>query len=512
MSALKANIAANFGGSVWAGIMSLVFAPLYIHFMGIEAYGLIGIFIIIQALSSLLDMGIGNTLNREMARYSVHTNKAQDMRDLLRTLEIIYWGIGLIVVLIVFLSAPYISHKWVHGKQIFPAAIEQAILIMGISAALQGVSGFYSGGLLGLQRQVLLNVVNGIIVTLRGAGAVTVLWLVSPTIQAFFIWQLIVSVLQVYILENFLWHRLPGHNLKPVFRLRMLKEVSRFTIGVGGITIMGIILTQIDKVILSGMLSLDMFGYYVLASTVAMGLYRLIGPVSSAVYPRFSQLVALENHKKLALLYHQSSQLMSVLILPCAVTVAFFSREILYLWQQNPSTIEHTHLLLSILVTGTALNGLLGIPYILQLASGWIKLGLYMNLTAILVLVPLIYYLAKFYGAIGAAYVWVILNSFALLAGIHLMHIRLLRGEEKRWWVDDIVKPLFPILLTAFAGKVFINTSLSFFRLSVYLFFLFLCATFLSIVACSHLRNKMLDKLRFMRGAMASLKVSICSK
>lgn len=34
----------NFGGKAWQALMSLTFVPLYIKFMGIEFYGLVGIF------------------------------------------------------------------------------------------------------------------------------------------------------------------------------------------------------------------------------------------------------------------------------------------------------------------------------------------------------------------------------------------------------------------------------------------------------------------------------------
>jgi hypothetical protein len=47
--------------------MSLAFVPLYIKYLGIEAYGLIGIFVMLQAWLTLLDMG---ALGREMARFT----------------------------------------------------------------------------------------------------------------------------------------------------------------------------------------------------------------------------------------------------------------------------------------------------------------------------------------------------------------------------------------------------------------------------------------------------------
>ena len=77
--------------------MSLAFVPLYIKFMGIESYGIVGIFASLQAIFSLLDMGLSTTLNRELARLSAIPSREQEMRDLLRTLEIIYWGLAVVV-------------------------------------------------------------------------------------------------------------------------------------------------------------------------------------------------------------------------------------------------------------------------------------------------------------------------------------------------------------------------------------------------------------------------------
>ena len=64
MSVIKQNIIANFGGKAWQALMSLAFVPLYIKFMGIESYGLVGIFTSLLALFGLLDMGLSTTLNR----------------------------------------------------------------------------------------------------------------------------------------------------------------------------------------------------------------------------------------------------------------------------------------------------------------------------------------------------------------------------------------------------------------------------------------------------------------
>ena len=55
---LKRNLIANYLGQGWTALMGLAFVPLYIQYLGIEAYGLIGLFAVLQAWLALLDMGL----------------------------------------------------------------------------------------------------------------------------------------------------------------------------------------------------------------------------------------------------------------------------------------------------------------------------------------------------------------------------------------------------------------------------------------------------------------------
>ena len=43
------NVVANFLGQGWTAVMNLAFIPVYIKFLGVEAYGLIGLFGLLQA-------------------------------------------------------------------------------------------------------------------------------------------------------------------------------------------------------------------------------------------------------------------------------------------------------------------------------------------------------------------------------------------------------------------------------------------------------------------------------
>jgi len=473
---LKKNISANFAGTIWQALMNVLFIPLYIKFMGIESWGLVGIFATLQGIFSLLDMGLSGTLNRELARLSVLPEKEQEMRNLVRTLETIYWCIALFVGTIIIGSSPFIATHWINAGSLNYETIQLALIYMGIITTLQMPAGFYSGGLMGLQKQIQLNSINVVMSTFRGAGAVLILWLFSPTIQTFFLWQILSSLFSVFILGYFLWRSLPKHESKTVFQKQLLLRVWKFAAGISGISILGVFLTQLDKIILSKMLSLELFGYYMLATVVAMSLGRLFTPVFYSIYPRFTQLVSTNNQDELITLYHKSSQFFAVLVLPAAIVLALFSKEIMLLWTQNPETAEHTYLIVSIMIIGTALNGLVNPPYALQLAFGWTRLPFFVNLISVILFIPLIILLTTYYGALGGAFAWLVLNIGFLLFWVPVMHKRLLQQEQWSWYWHDVFVPLMASIIIAGCGRLLLSRSYSPAETIIYIF-LISCAT-----------------------------------
>ena len=495
MSQFKLNLIANFVGKGWAALMGIAFIPLYIKFMGIESYGLVGVFTTLQGVFALLDFGLTTTLNREIARYSAFAEKSQDMRDLVRTLEMLYWGLAFSIGAIVFMLSPFIARGWIKADVLSADVIQRSVVLMGLVMAFQWPLGFYSGGLLGLQRQVLFNVLNAIWYTLRFAGGVLVLWLVSPTILTFFEWQIIVSALSTGLMAMALWSSLPTSHERARFRISIWHSVWRFAAGMSAISVTVLVLTQLDRIILSKMLPLELFGYYTLAWTVANGLTILTGSVFTVVFPIFSQRVAAGDLEGLKTLYHRNCQLMSVLILPAATLVALFAQEILVIWIQNPVTVANTHLLVSLLIIGTALNGLMNLPYALQLAHGWTSLAFYTNVISVIILIPLLVVATSYYGGVGAAAIWIALNSGYVLISLQIMHRRLLQGEHWRWYFEDVGLPLVASLSVIGVGRLLIQNQMSLPNVLVTLMMVFVLALSSAAIATPQIRIWVLGRI-----------------
>jgi len=486
---LKKNVFANFAGSAWSALMGLAFVPFYIRLMGVESYGIVGVFTSLMGMLAVLDLGLAQAMNREMARLSSEEQSLQYMAHTARTLEVVYWGMAFVVGSIIVLLAKPIANYWLNPVQLSRSGLQQALWIMGLVVALRWPVSLYTGGLNGLQRQVQVNVILGVVATMQGLGALAVLWYLDPTIQVFFIWQAVMALAQVIMLRVVFWRSFPiGHG--GTFNKRVLKEIWHFAAGMTGISLLATILTQIDKVILSKTLSLTEFGYYTFAATVAAVLFRLIGPVFTAYYPRLTELVSKNEYLGIVNLYHQGSQLMAVVILPVACTIVFFSKEILELWTQNPNIVLHSSLLISLLTIGNALNGLMHLPYALQLAYGWTRLAFLTNVASIIILAPTVYFVTLRWGANGAAIVWVGLNCGYILISIHVMHRRLLRNEKWRWYLSDIGKPLSVVLILSITARLVLGEDLGNWTTAAVLFFILFITTVAAIKSSSSLRSR----------------------
>ncbi len=421
--------------------MGIAFVPLYIEYLGMEAYGLIGVFAILQAWLTLLDMGMTPTLSREMARYTAGAHTTQSIRDLMRSLEVICFALALLIGIAIFLSATWLSTHWLQVQKLPVEEVAQAISVIGFVVALRFIESLYRGAILGLQKQVLFNVVNAFLATLRGVGVLGVLAWISPTVEAFFLWQGVASIVAIATLAAVAYRYLPQPERAPSFSRDALKEVWQFARGMMAITFLSLLLMQTDKVLLSRLLSLEAFGYYTLAASVCGVLYLLVVPIAQSFSPRFTELVTRGETADLTSTYHQAAQLVAVLVAPAALVLMFFGENLLVVWTGNASLAHEAAPLVALLAIGWMFNAQMNPPYMLQIAYGWTSFAVWMNVAAVMLLVPAIFWVTPRYGAVGAASVWAVLNASYVLIAIHFMHRRLLKEEKWIWYLHDIFFP-----------------------------------------------------------------------
>ena len=74
MNSLSKNISANLLSNVWLVVLLLLVTPMYVWFLGVESYALIGFYSSWVAILGILDTGISATAMREIAWLEARQN------------------------------------------------------------------------------------------------------------------------------------------------------------------------------------------------------------------------------------------------------------------------------------------------------------------------------------------------------------------------------------------------------------------------------------------------------
>jgi len=370
---------------------------------------------------------------------------------------------------------------------------------MAIVLALQWPMSAYIGALLGMQQHWTVNWTKVLFATAANVASIVLLLSVAaPTIVLFFSVQVIVTAAALFVTGACAWRAMPAMASYQAarFRMTLLRRHWRFAAGVTGLTITGLVMTQADKWILLKLVDLESFGYYTLAATVAASLYFLVTPLFNAFFPRFSALTAVGEQDELARQYHITTQLMACLLFPLGLVLMLFAPEILLVWTHNSHVAEHAATVVALLALGNVINGVMHLPYALQLAAGWTSLGLRINVALLTVFVPLVYYCIWRYGLAGAGIAWATAGFLYLVSGVPLTHHRLLKHEQARWWLKDILVPLTLSVAVLVVARLLVTLDHSWLIFLVELLLFTVLAVALSVISCGQLRAWCLAQLQ----------------
>lgn len=454
---LKRNIAANYASQLYVTGVGILILPLYIQYMGAEAYGLVGFFTMLQAWFSLLDMGLTPTIGRETARYHGGSMTALAYRQLFRALSLIFASIAVIGGGALWLFAEVVATSWLNVNELAQGEVLLAVQIMAISVALRWMGGLYRGVITGSERLVWLSGFNVLIATLRFIAVFVSMWLYGFTPFVFFVHQLVVALLEVaglFFMSNRLLplqHNLSGYigwSFKPV------KPVLKFALTIAFTSSVWVLVTQTDKLVLSGILPLAEYGYFTLAVLAASGIMVISGPISSAIMPRMARLHAEGKHDELLKIYCNATQLVSVIAGSAAITIAFCAEPLLYAWTGNPELAMQAAPILRLYAVGNGFLAVAAFPYYLQYALGNLRYHLIGNAVMVVVLIPAIIAAAICYGGVGAGYAWLVINGLYLLTWVAYVHYKLQPGLHWSWLTKDIAGISVPVALVL--GAVFL--------------------------------------------------------
>lgn len=463
-NSIKKNSIANLVNRIWTTVANFLFVPIYIHYLGEEAYGLVTFFTTLQVVMNLLGLGLSKTLRREFAIDESSSEVILHKYKILRSVELIIWFVSIIIVTLCCTCADFIATKWINAETLSSQTISWTIRLMGVSIAGQLIANLYLGCLFGMQNQVLANAVQISWSIIKNVGAVFVVIFISTDVMTFYVWHAIIDVLYFIIVRLLVVSTLKQQIrlIWSVKDLSNLKTIYKFALGVLLISIGYALNSQIDKIIITKHFDLVSVGAYNSVYNLSILTTIIVSSVGIAVFPKFTQLFSSGNQEGLNNTFLYNNRLTVLFTSVIGAFLSVFSSEVLYLWTQSQAITDIMYGISFWLIMGTTLNALQEVPYNYFLACGCTKVNniqTVIQIVYVLTITPLL--IIKF-GLKGAATAWFIEMFISTTLYIYVF-CKMYLTEKPMAFIIKTYAPIVLFVIIAFfirRGLLFLDTSI----------------------------------------------------
>lgn len=435
VTTLKRNIFANLAGGAWVAVLTLVITPLQINLLGMEGYGLLGFIMILQLVVSVLDLGLSSTITREFAGDGTPGKQASQF--LLRTALTLYWGMAVLIGVALCSISGLLAAGWFRASAVEVSVLERGLQVAAIYLALRWPVALYSGVLAGIQRMDALNLAKVGAISLRLLGGIVVL-LVWHDLMVFLVWNVFSAAVEVLIFATVCRRLLPGMDWRPGFSMGVVGNIWSFSLSMSALSILGMGITQLDRLLISNMMPLQSLGYYSLAYSTATAISLVLSSVSSALMPSFAVAHAENAWETLLRRYDNASRIMLFTTGLVLFSLLFFGESLLSVWV-SPDAAAGAWRSLALLAGGFWLSAAVSSAYNVAVACRQPGRILRISAVSALIYAPILYWLISRWGIDGAAAAWLLLNAGYVLVIIPAVHRAILDIPVLPWFFGILV-------------------------------------------------------------------------
>jgi O-antigen/teichoic acid export membrane protein len=439
---MKKNVLANFIGKFWGLLSNFLFIPLYIHFLGFESYSIISFTLLIAGIMAILDAGLTATLSREFARAD---NDHNEKIRIFKTLEATYLIVIGLCILFVFFFSSVIAQNWMNLKSYTPQQASTFLKIISFDIGFQLLLRFYAGGLLGLEKQVKANFYQVGWGILRN-GLVAIIIMIYPSLDIFFLWQAIATIIFALVIKVSLEKELKGaysFRFSTKIEKAIFKHVWHFAGGMMLTAVVSALNTQMDKIAISKLLSLENLGYYTLAISLSQGIIVVVNPIATALLPRFTALYSTGKNEEASALFNQMNLIVSIVVFSIMANMCFFAKDLLWVWTGQIKLANQAAVFLPILAIPMSMIALTYLAYYVAIANGYTKLNNFLGIISLFATMPGYWVATRYYGAVGAASVFCIVQIITAFVYLFFINKKFLKSNViKEIFIKQIILPI----------------------------------------------------------------------
>ncbi|MBA1231687.1 oligosaccharide flippase family protein [Pseudomonas viridiflava] len=430
------NTALNYIGQAYVLLVGILILPFYLGHLGAEVYGLIGFFTVLQAWLQLLDAGLSPSLVRAVAHGQGAQPGGHNAGRLLRSFELIFLPMAIVSITTIYFVSPWIATHWLNANTLGPQTLVSCIGLMGIVIALRLYSTLYKSGIQGLEQHGWLNAVNVSIATLRYVGGLVLVSQFSQDPQDFFEFQAAVGLIETLVFAIRAWQQMPVERWSAGFDWQLVRPILPFAASMSISAVLWIVLTQMDKALLSRLLPLDQYGYFSLVALMTTGIMMLTNPLVQTLLPRMTVLMAEGRRDDMHALFLAANRFVCTFLFPLAAVIALHAEPLILAWTGDIDAACWSRPILGWYALGSAIMAASAFQFYLQYAYGQMHLHLWYSVVSAVITVPTLFLAIHYQGVYGAALAWFFLRAVSFAIWPMIVHQHLAPGIHGHWLRD----------------------------------------------------------------------------
>ncbi len=456
------NAFSNYIGQSYSMAVTLASVPVYIKYLGAEAYGLIGFFILLQNFTGLLDFGLSTAISRQVARARATANGFAQFSNLLRAVELGFMVVAIVIIVLIYFNSDLMSYKWINPIALAQKDIAYSFQLMGLIIGLKLYSTFYRSGINGFEDQIWNNKATVIVNTLKYGGSSVILIFITQSITTYFEYQLIIALIEIILLR----HRFYKNTLNQAIDQHLEKidwheilKIVPFSLSVAYTSAVVIIIMQLDKLLLSNTISLKELGYLNVISTITSLIIVITTPVFLAYLPKITVLMISKRIQEMTAAYTEMTKLVALITACTTAMIACNAQGIIYAITGSRAAQAWSSEVLVYYAIGTGFYVLGNVQYYLLNALGNLKLYVLGCTISLVFLTPAIFFIVQRYGVLGAGYLWMFYGLIWFILWGMLVHNKVMPKFHTKWLFKDIAPLVVSTSMATFIISYLINIS-----------------------------------------------------
>ncbi len=418
-----------YGVRIYTAVVAILLIPLLIKRIGVEAYGLLGFFTVLQACLSILDAGVGGVLTREAIISKQNIKRFEKFNILYRKIILIFIGIAISLILLGGLFSYKFSTSWLKTN-IKDSTLIICTTLMFCIFALRYLQGPFRSLLLSNESQITITTINLINTTLSQPFTLVLLYVFKGDVIFYFIMQLLSAALTCGLMILFS-ERVRKNILKTIDKQQVTdddtSEISiskffSFALQLSMLTILWVVVNQSDKLTLTRFLPLSEYAMYSIAISI-MGILAIISdPLNQYLQPRLTKYFHEKNTLQYSRLYFHAFKFIIIITIPLSIFLFFFSEKILFIWSNNTHLATEVSKYLPWLFLGGVFSIYSNLIFLLLYSQGQLKKHTVVYVIFSTIIIPSNIFIAKNFHGDGTSFFYAVnaILLFILWGGYNL--------------------------------------------------------------------------------------------